>query len=262
MLKKLLSLFICLCSISISAQTTITGTIFDEYLEPFPGAIILSSDGNTTSTYEGTFTLNVKKLPITIMFTSIGYTSERLEVTNASVGLNIILKETYALNQIVMSASRTPERIIESPVSIERMSTKDFKNSSSLNFYENLGNLKGIDVLSNSYNIKNIVSNRGFANTENTRFVQIVDGTETTLPFINYSLGNLFGLNELDVQSVEVLPGAASALYGPNALNGILLMSSKNPFDETGISTYVKTGTTNQEGRGSDEFYDLGIRMA
>lgn len=262
MFKKTLYLFLCLSSILIQSQTKITGTVFDEYLEPFPGAIIYSSDGNsTTSTYEGTFSLDIKKLPVTITASSVGYTPEKIEITEVS-NLNIILKEAYALNQIVMSASRTPERILESPVSIERMSTKDFKNYTAVNFYENIENLKGIDVLSNSFNIKNIVSNRGFANTENTRFVQIVDGTETTLPFINYSLGNQFGLNELDIESLEVLPGAASALYGPNALNGILLMNSKNPFDDQGISSYMKYGITDQEERGSADFYDIGIRIA
>ncbi len=262
MTRKLLSAFIFLSGLMAMSQTTIKGTIFNEYLEPFPGAIINSSSGSVTSNFDGEFILTVKKLPITITISSIGYSSETLEITDSEKELNIILKEAYALNQVVMSASRTPERVMESPVSIERIGVKDIKNTSSVNFYESLANLKGIDVLSNSFNIKNVVSNRGFANTENTRFVQIVDGTESTLPFINYSLGNSFGLNELDVENVEVLPGAASALYGPNALNGILLMTSKNPFENQGISTYFKTGVTTQEGRSNASFYDVGVRMA
>lgn len=245
------------------AQTEISGLVFDEYLEPFPGANVRSSDGNsTTANIDGEFTLSIKKLPVTIKISSVGYQEEIVEVTEASQDINVILKETFALDQVVVSASRTPERVMESPVSIERIGLKDIKNNTSVNFYEGLANLKGIDVLSNSFNVKNVVSNRGFANTENTRFVQIVDGTETTLPFINYSLGNSFGLSELDVKNVEILPGAASALYGPNALNGILLMTSKNPFDDQGISTYFKTGVTTQDGRGNEDFYDVGVRMA
>ena len=264
MIKKLLAILFCIGSYSLAiAQTEISGLIFDEYLEPFPSAIVKTSEGrSTTSDYDGAFTVKIKKFPVTINVSLVGYQTEKIVLKDASEEINVILKESFALDQIVISASRTPERIMESPVSIERVGLKGFKSNSSPNFYEGLGNLKGIDILSNSFNIKNIVSNRGFANTENTRFVQIVDGTETTVPFINYSLGNLFGLNELDVASVEVLPGAASALYGANALNGILLMKSKNPFDYKGISTYFKTGVTRQDNAGQNEFYDVGIRMA
>lgn len=264
MIKKLLAFLFCIGSYSLAiAQTEISGLIFDEYLEPFPGAIVKTSEGKSVSSdYDGVFTIKIKKFPVTINVSLVGYQTETIILKEVSEEINVILKESFALDQIVISASRTPERIMESPVSIERVGLKGFKSNSSPNFYEGLGNLKGIDILSNSFNIKNIVSNRGFANTENTRFVQIADGTETTVPFINYSLGNLSGLNELDVASVEVLPGAASALYGANALNGILLMTSKNPFDYKGISTYFKTGVTRQDKAGQNEFYDLGIRMA
>jgi outer membrane receptor protein involved in Fe transport len=69
-------------------------------------------------------------------------------------------------------------------------------------------------------------------------------------------------MNELDVNSIEILPGASSALYGANAFNGILFMTSKSPFEKQGISAYYKTGMTMQEVVGDNNFYDTGIRMA
>jgi outer membrane receptor protein involved in Fe transport len=72
------------------------------------------------------------------------------------------------------------------------------------------------------------VNTRGFATVANTRFMQLVDGMDNSSPLLNFVLGNLIGVSEIDVQSVELLPGASSALYGANAFNGILFMTSKS----------------------------------
>ena len=60
----------------------------------------------------------------------------------------------------------------------------------------------------------------------------------------------------------ELLPGAASALYGANAFNGILFMRSKSPFDVGGLSVYFKQGITSQEAAGDNSYTDFGIRAA
>ena len=96
----------------------------------------------------------------------------------------------------------------------------------------------------------------------NTRFVQLVDGMDNSAPALNFPLGNLLGMTETDVQSVELLPGASSALYGANAFNGILFMRSKSPFDHQGVSGYIKRGITSQEAAGDNDYTDLGVRMA
>ena len=85
---------------------------------------------------------------------------------------------------------------------------------------------------------------------------------DNSAPALNFPLGNLLGMSETDIQSVELLPGAASALYGANAFNGILFMTSKNPFDSAGISVYGKTGITSQKAAGDNNFVDAGIRIA
>lgn len=92
--------------------------------------------------------------------------------------------------------------------------------------------------------------------------MQLVDGMDNSTPALNFPIGNLVGMNEVDVQSVELLPGAASALYGANAFNGILFMRSKSPFDHTGISAYYKQGITSQDAAGDNTYRDLGIRVA
>jgi len=92
--------------------------------------------------------------------------------------------------------------------------------------------------------------------------MQLVDGMDNSSPALNFALGNLLGMSELDVKTVELLPGASSALYGANAFNGIMFMTSRNPFDDQGISVSLKTGLTSQDAAGDNEFYDFNIRMA
>lgn len=118
-------------------------------------------------------------------------------------------------------------------------------------------NLKGVDVNTNSLTFQS-VNTRGFATFANTRFVQLVDGMDNSSPALNFVLGNLLGMTELDVNSVELLPGASSALYGANAFNGILFMTSKSPFDFPGISAYYKQGITSQDAAGDNPFMTLG----
>jgi hypothetical protein len=61
---------------------------------------------------------------------------------------------------------------------------------------------------------------------------------------------------------VELLPGASSALYGANAFNGILFMTSKSPFTSEGIRAYAKFGQTSQKAAGTNDYIDYGVRMA
>ncbi|MDH7446128.1 TonB-dependent receptor [Aquimarina sp. 2201CG14-23] len=252
-----------ICAIS-SAQTTINGTVVDENNQPIPGAnISLKGEAiGTVTNFDGLFSLTVtKKPPFTITASSIGYESNSVEVTSESGEVTIILIEGNVLDLIVISASRAPERLFESPVSIERFGVKEIKNTASVDFYDGLENLKGVDVNTNSLTFKS-VNTRGFASFTNNRFVQLIDGMDNTSPSLNFALGNLIGMNELDVENIELLPGASSALYGANAFNGILFMTSKSPFDKQGISAYAKGGITSQDAAGNNEFYDFGIRLA
>ncbi|SOU85934.1 TonB-dependent receptor [Tenacibaculum dicentrarchi] len=262
MLKKLLLFFFVTSSFALSAQLILKGKVYDEYLEPFPSALINSLENSAVSTVDGSFTLTTSlNFPFTIQVTAFGYRKEVVEITSADQELNIVLKENSSLDEVVISASRSPERVIESPVTIERLGITDIKNNTSISFYDGLTNLKGIDSREASYGFKSINS-RGFSTFDNTRFVQLVDGVETSIPALNFSAGNIVGLSELDVKDVEILPGASSALYGANAFNGILLMKSKNPFDYDGISSYYKTGFINQKALGTSQFHDVGLRMA
>lgn len=258
----IMTLFFCAVSM---AQTTISGTVVDNTKQPIPGANIkISGEAiGTVSDFDGNFTLTTQKNPpFTIEISSIGFSTQKVEIKSANQKVNAVLNEEETkLNEIVVSASRTPERILESPVTVERMGIKEVKNTSSASFYDGLENLKEVHFNTSSLSFKSI-NTRGFATVANTRFMQLVDGMDNSSPALNFVLGNLIGLSDIDVHSVELLPGASSALYGANAFNGILFMNSKNPFDFQGISAYVKGGFTNHEIAGTNEYWDVGFRAA
>ena len=247
------------------AQTVVSGTVSDTNGDPIPGVnVIIEGKAIGTSTdFDGNFVLETSETPpFRLKFTSVGFTETTVGVTSNNQTLAITLSEAQTfLEEVVISASRTPERIFESPVSVERFGLKEIRNTSAASFYEGLQNLKGVDINTNSLTF-NSINTRGFATFANTRFMQLVDGMDNTAPGLNFVLGNLVGMSELEVQSVEILPGASSALYGAGAFNGILFMTSKNPFDYQGISAYFKTGFTAQDAAGNNEYYDFGIRAA
>lgn len=247
------------------SQTSVSGKVVDQNNEPVPGAnvVIVGKAIGTTTDFDGLFNLETSEVPpFQLRVTSIGYSDATEEITANNQNVTIVITEAETfLDEVVISASRTPERIFESPVTVERVGLKEIKNTASADFYDGLENLKGVDVNTNSLTFK-AVNTRGFATFANTRFMQLVDGMDNSTPALNFPIGNLVGMVETDVLSVELLPGASSALYGANAFNGILFMRSKNPFDYQGISASVKRGITSQEAAGDNAYTDVGVRAA
>ncbi|WP_299225326.1 TonB-dependent receptor [uncultured Psychroserpens sp.] len=263
-MKTILKIIMLFCCAFTFAQTTVKGKVTDNNGQPLPGAniIVVGTTSGTISDFDGNYTLTIDQAPpFTIQFSSVGFDTVTVEVTTNPQTVDVTLTEGTELDEVVISASRTPERIFESPVTVERFGLKEIKNTASADFYDGLENLKGVDINTNSLTFKSI-NTRGFATFANTRFMQLVDGMDNSAPVLNFPLGNLLGMTETDILSVELLPGAASALYGANAFNGILFMRSKNPFDHPGVSGYIKRGITSQEAAGDNPYTDVGVRAA
>ena len=267
-MKKIYFLLISLifCGCIIYAQTTVSGRITDDKSGlPLHDMNVIQL-GQTLGTYtdsNGKFTLKTNQNPpFSLKISGIGYNSKIIEITKNNQHINISMVEIETLlNSIVISASRTPERIMESPISIERMDARDIQNTTAANFYDGLENIKGIEMNTNSLTFKSI-NTRGSATFANWRFVQLIDGMDNSTAALNFSMGNLLGISELDVNTIEILPGTSSALYGANAFNGIMFIESKNPFDYPGISVYAKSGITTQKSAGNNPFIDAGVRLA
>jgi iron complex outermembrane receptor protein len=263
-MKTILKTLVLLFCVASFAQTTVKGTVNDDSGLPLPGAniIVVGTSSGVVTDFDGNFTLNINQNPpFSIQVSSVGFETITQDITQNNQTVAIVLNEGSFLDEVIVSASRTPERIFESPVTVERFGIKDIKTSASADFYGGLENLKGVDVNTNSLTFRS-VNTRGFATFANNRFMQLVDGMDNSTPALNFPIGNLVGMIETDVQSVELLPGASSALYGANAFNGVLFMTSKSPFDSDGISTSLKRGITSQESAGDNTYTDFGIRVA
>ena len=262
--NSLTTLFICLIINGMTiAQATVTGTIKDAATgETLIGASI-QIDGTITGTItdiDGNFNLKVKETPATLIISYTGYETVRREVTgdarlDVSIGTDAIMAD-----EVVVSASRVEESILQSPVTIEKLDLIAIQQSASADYYDEITRLKGVHNTQASLTF-NSINARGFAGHGNTRFVQLQDGMDNAAPLLNFPTGNIVGISELDIKNVELIPGASSALYGPNAFNGILLMESKDPFVYQGLSVQLKSGLT--EGTvNTDPFYGGSIRYA
>jgi outer membrane receptor protein involved in Fe transport len=230
----------------MAQSVTISGTVTDKTSkETLPGVSVtvkgktIGASTNGSGKFSFTTTQNT---PFTVVVSYLGYKSVEATVSSATNSLSIELEAQAILGQeVVVAASRTPEKILESPVSIERVSAAAIKESGNNSFYDALANLKGVESSSQSLTFRSI-NTRGFNSNGNVRVNQITDGMDTQAPGLNFSVGNIIGLSELDVESVELLPGASSALYGSGGTNGTMLMTSKNPFTYSGLSVQLRLG--------------------
>ena len=242
-------LFIAASSHAQIQTYTITGTIRNSTNRDVVPAVSVAVKGSGTGTFSderGNFKLvTSQRPPLTLVFSSIGYESQEVTVNNASeaVEVNFVPASVLGL-EVVVSASRVAERILESPVSIERMSAANVRASAAPSFYQGMANYKGVDMTTSSITF-NTLSTRGFNGSGNLRFNQLVDGMDNQAPALNFSVGIITGPTELDIDNVELLQGASSALYGSGGMTGTLLMTSKNPFKYQGLSFQVKQGIMN-----------------
>ncbi len=247
-------------------STTVTGNITNNKSKEALSAVSVTIKGSNSGAFtddKGNFKFTTnQKPPFTLIISSVGFSNK--EVLYNGTNVNIAVEPNFVLGEeVIVSASRVPERILESPVSIERISAANIRQSPASNYYDIVGNMKGVDVTTSSLTFKT-VSTRGFNSSGNLRLNQIMDGMDNQAPGLNFSVGSIIGLTELDVDNVELLAGASSALYGPGGMNGTLLINSKNPFKYQGLSFQIKTGVNHIDSKQRDRaaFYDWNLRWA
>ena len=263
-MKKLFILII-LCIGTLSyAQNKVSGVVKDAQSgETLIGANILieGTVSGTITDLDGNFDLNVSKdLPFNLIFSLVGYASQTITITEPNQVLDLVMDtESVIADEIVVSASRVEESILQSPVTIEKLDLLALQQTTSADYYDEITKLKGVHHTQASVTFSS-VNARGFAAHGNTRFVQLQDGIDNAAPLLNFPTGSIVGIPDLDIKNVELIPGASSALYGPNAFNGILLMTSKDPFNYQGLSAQVKTGIT--DGRSVDPLFGASVRYA
>ena len=272
--KTITKVFLVLCVLlwtgfaAIAQSIVVSGTVTDKLTkEPIPGVSVTvkgKTIGSSTD-QNGKFSFTTtEKPPFTLSVTFVGFNTVEREITGSATNLSFELESGAILGQeVVVSASRTPERILESPVTIERMGAAQIREIAAPSFYDAIQNIKGVEMSTQSLTFRSY-NTRGFNANGNTRFNQLIDGMDNQAPGLNFSVGNIVGITELDVDNVELLPGASSALYGAGGISGTLLMTSKDPFKYPGVSFQFKTGVNhvNDNNSSAQPFNQLDVRMA
>jgi len=231
------------CS-TLCGQVTLKGFVFDgDTGESLIGASILAK-GTTTGTVtdiDGSWELTVTGLPSILQISYLGFAGREIEVTSLDQDLSIKLggDEGTTIDVVEVKGRRISEKQQQAALTVETLDAIAIKETPAANFYDGLGSLKDVDLTAASLGFK-IVNTRGFNSTNPVRSLQIIDGVDNQSPGLNFSLGNFLGASELDVNRVNLVVGASSAFYGPNAFNGVISIESKDPFLQQGLSVQVK----------------------
>jgi iron complex outermembrane recepter protein len=240
-----LLMLICACPCSLYGQVTIKGRVLDNATsEPLIGGtvLVMNTSLGASVNFDGEFVVQVPRLPVDLMAKVIGYDSLMVTVTSSKeliiMRMNASSMETGTV-QIV--GDRISEKQKQNPLTVETMDGIAIKEASSGNFYESLGNMKGVDMTSASLGFR-VINTRGFNSTSPVRTLQLIDGVDNQSPGLNFSLGNFLGACDLDVKKVEIVQGASSAFFGPGAFNGVINMETKDPWNFAGFSAQLRVG--------------------
>lgn len=261
-LKRLLVTMVVFFTLPAIYAQTLKGVVKNsETGEGIPAAsvIVKNTAGGVVAGDNGAFEISVSSFPVTLTVSSVNYAAQDVTVANASF-LRVALTPLLG-QEVTVAASRFNERLIESPVTVERVSATTIRNAPAPSYYDIVANLKGVDVVTSSLTFKTPTT-RGFMGSGNLRFNQIVDGMDNQAPGLNFSVGSVIGLTQLDVESMDLLPGASSVLYGPGGMNGTLLINSKNPFKHQGFSFEFKEGIMHlgDAARDASPFHNIAMR--
>ncbi len=266
----LLALVICFYQLVSAQKQTIqvSGTVTDSITsEPVTHATV-AIKGTNHKMYtddKGFFNFNVPgSFPVVLLITYAGFESREFVIDGYS-SISIPLRPSGQLNEVVITAvDKRKSALMTAPVSIEYIGLRSIRNSPAPNYYNNLATKKGVDITTSSLTF-NTVSTRGFNGSGSSRVNQLVDGMDNQAPGLNFFVGNFVGLTELDVESMELLPGASSALYGPGGMNGTILINSKSPFKYQGLSVQAKQGIMHVDKSQRDKassYSDFSLRWA
>ena len=240
------------CINLLLAQTTVSGTVSDaDTNEPIPGVnlIVQGTSEGTNSDFDGNFSFSSNQaLPFTVEISSIGFAPQSVEVTSADQVLSISLSPGENLDEIVVSASRRPQKVQDAPASVSIITAKDIKNSAQVvDPIRQLINIPGVQIQQQSANTLNIEMRAG-SGVFGTSTFPILDYRYLVTPSAGQFLSFQTGLSNIDIAKVEVVRGAASALYGPGVTSGVVHFMSKNPIDYPGTTLELIAGSLNTMG--------------
>ena len=226
-MKNFLLILSCLCiAIMTQAQErTVTGTVVDGLKDPLIGVSIQQkgTDNGTITDADGRFSLTIRtNADAVLVFSYIGYVSQEIVVGNQQV-LNVTLSEdTEQLDEVVVVGYGVQKKS-SMTASVASVSVDEIQKQVAPNVASTLqGRIPGVEILQKGgeagADVKILV--RGAGTFGETEPLYVIDGA--------FSNNGLNTLNPTDIESIEVLKdGAAAAIYGSRAANGVVLITTK-----------------------------------
>jgi len=220
-MKKIFSFMLfCLPLLYAVAQQpkTITGKVFDAISkEPVEGAVITDTKNKTTiSGIDGKFSITTNSLQLTI--SSLGFLSRKIDVKETIT--NIALQPSNKqLQQVIVSANRTVEKRSEAPVAIALINKQTIDETKAQRLDALLNKTSGVFMV-NLGNEQHEMSIRQ-PMTTNSRFLYLEDGIPLRTTGV-YNHNALLEINLPAAKSIEIIKGPSSALYGGEAIGGIV----------------------------------------
>ena len=242
--------------VSESDEALLHGIVLDaESGDPLPGANIhvtgKATDGRSIDTgmatnVEGRFALDLPAGSYRVAISFIGYTTfvdEGLAFAgDSNRELTIRLEPSGNLiNPITVTASRTPEKLLDAPASITVLEPRELESRTALTMTSHLLSVPAVDVVNTGLVSARIVV-RGFNDNLASSLLTMVDYRIARAPSVRLTAPQLIPMSDGDIEQIEVVSGPGSALYGPNAANGVVHMLTRSPFDSRGTSVSLAGG--------------------
>jgi iron complex outermembrane receptor protein len=167
----------------------------------------------------------------------------RVNVTSGSTTtLNLTLTaQAFELDPVAVTALRRTEKALDAPASVSVVDEQRIRSQTVVNPIDHTLGLAGVDVAVQGLATRQVVT-RGFNELFGTGLLMLTDYRHASLPSLRANLSHFIAPNDDDIERVEVLRGPASALYGPNAADGVVHFITKSPFDSRGTSMSVTGG--------------------
>ena len=158
--------------------------------------------------------------------------------------------------QVVVTASRSEQQLVNAPAAVSLITTATIENSPATNVGDLLRAVPGINVTQVSARDVNITT-RGATSTLATSQLALVDGRSVYLDFFGMVMWDLIPTNPHEIKQIEVVRGPASAVWGANAMTGVVNVITKTPRelarDGGGNSVTIGFGGFNRDVTGRDE---------
>jgi iron complex outermembrane receptor protein len=267
MLKKLLT-FIATITISMVAMAqdvTVSGVVTDGNGNAISGALVIEK-GTTNAVKtksDGSYSIIVpaKRIPASIMVRSVGSGSTETTVDGSETAMTYspsIGSNSKQLNEVVVSASKKSEKILNAPASVSVLSEARIQQNTALSVIDNVRKIAAVDAMPTGL-VSNNVAVRGFNNIFSGATLFLVDNRIASVPSLRVNAFQLTPTSNTDIRSMELVRGPASALYGPFAANGVMAVYTKSPLDMENRME-VTLGLTSGVRAGDDDNAAFGFK--